>query len=154
MFSRSPLIVVLLLASFLFACKKSPDEYPLAGAPVGKASETARIREGSMFLRGLDDQRLDSLKLPNPFSDYVYVIYPGRHKLMGMNIQSGHFISPSDLRCYSLEAELSPGVEYILDEDKSRERALLKRRDTGAVVASGEKYEQKGAYVGPCNWGK
>ncbi|MDL2283602.1 hypothetical protein LJC19_00405 [Oxalobacter sp. OttesenSCG-928-P03] len=129
-------------------------EYPLAGAPVGKPAETARIKEGSMFMRGLDDQRLDSLKLPNPYSDYVYVIKPGHHKIMGMNIQSGHVISPTDLRCYSLEAELLPGVDYILMEDKEKELAVLKREDNGTVIATGEKYEQKDAYVGPCNWGK
>lgn|GEM_PF-1373989 len=154
MSSRYAFFAVLLAACFLFGCQKKPDEYPLAGAPIGKPAETARIKEGSMFLRGLDDQRLDSLKLPNPYSDYVYVISPGRHRLMGMNIQSGHFIAPSDLRCYSLEAELQPGVEYLLDEDRQQQRALLKRADTGIIVASGEKYEQKEAYVGFCTWGK
>jgi hypothetical protein len=141
-----------LLACGLFACNKQPFEYPLAGAPVGKPAETARIKEGSMFLRGLNDERLSSTKLPNPYSNYIYVINPGRHRLMGMNIQSGHFLMPSDLRCYSLEAELLPGVEYILNEDKKKDLAILKRADTGEVVASGEKYEQKGAYVGPCSW--
>ena len=151
---RFRLLVALSLVLCLFACKKAPLEYPLAGAPVGKPAETAQIREGSMFLRGLDDMRLNSLELPNPYADYVYVIKPGHHKLMGMNIQSGHILVPTDLRCYSMEAELLPGVSYILAEDKDKEMALLKREDTGAIVASGEKYEQKDAYTGPCNWGK
>lgn len=151
---RFRFFVLLSFVCCLSACKKAPAEYPLAGAPVGKPAETARIKEGSMFLRGLDDERLDSLQLPNPYADYVYVIKPGHHRLMGMNIQSGHFIAPTDLRCYSLEAELQPGMAYLLVEDKEKEMALLKREDTGAIVASGEKYEQKDAYSGACNWGK
>lgn len=151
---RTCFLIIFLLVSGLFGCKKPPQELPLAGAPTGKPSETARIKEGNMFLRGLDDERLSSLKLPNPYSDYVYVIQPGHHKFMGMNIQSGHILMPTDLRCYSLEAEVLPGVEYLLQEDKEKEIAILKRMDTGAVVATGEKYEQKDAYVGPCNWGK
>ena len=107
-----------------------------------------------MFLRGLDDERLSSLEVPNPYADYVYVIKPGRHRLMGMNIQSGHILMPTDLRCYSLEVELLPGVDYLLVEDKEKEMAHLKREDTGAIVASGEKYEQKDAYSGVCRWGK
>lgn len=151
---RFRLFVIFSLIGLLAACKKAPAEYPLAGAPIGKPAETARIKEGSMFLRGLDDVRINSLELPNPYADYVYVIKPGHHRLMGMNIQSGHFIAPSDLRCYSLEAELLAGVDYILVEDKDKEIAILKREDTGAIIASGEKYEQKDAYTGPCNWGK
>lgn len=146
-------LVLCLMASFV-SCKKAPAEFSLAGAPVGKQAETARIKEGSMLLRGLDDERLDSFKLPNFFSDYVYVIHPGRHRLMGMNIQTGHALAMSDLRCFSMEADLLPGVDYILDEDKKRDMALLRRADTGVVVATGEKYEQKDAYVGPCTWGK
>ena len=146
--------VILFLIAGVSGCKKPPKELPLAGAPTGEPSQTARIKEGNMFLRGIDDERLNSLKLPNPYSDYVYVIKPGHHKFMGMNIQTGHFLMPSDLRCYSFEAEVLPGVEYILQEDKDKELAILKRADTGAVVATGEKYEQKEAYVGPCNWGK
>lgn len=154
MLFRMPFFAVLVLMFSLSGCQKKPGEHSLGGAPLGKPAETARIKEGSMFLRGLDDERLNSLNLPNPYSDYVYVIQPGEHRLMGMNIQSGHFIVPSDLRCYSLKAELLPGVEYMLNEDKDREMAILKRVDTGVIVAEGEKYEQKGAYVGPCNWGK
>lgn len=145
--------LVLAVVACLSGCKKKPAEYPLEGAPVGKPSETARIKEGSMLLRGIDDVRLDSLKLPNPYSDYVYVIKPGRHKFMGTNIQSGHFVMPSDLRCYTFEADLLPGVDYILQEDKENEEAILRREDTKEIVATGEKYEQKDAYVGPCNWG-
>lgn len=146
--------LVFCLAVGLISCKKAPAEFSLAGAPTGKPAETARIKEGSLLLRGLDDERLDSFKLPNFFSDYVYVIKPGPHKLMGMNIQTGHVLVMSDLRCFSMEAELLPGMDYVLDEDKKRDVALLKRADTGAVVATGEKYEQKDAYVGPCTWGK
>ncbi|WAW10196.1 hypothetical protein NB640_00535 [Oxalobacter vibrioformis] len=154
MFYRFRFFILLSLVCALFACKKAPAEYPLAGAPIGKPAETARIKEGSMLLRGLDDERLSSLELPNPYADYVYVIKPGRHRLMGMNIQSGHVLIPTDLRCYSLEAELLPGVDYLLVEDKEKEMAHLKREDTGAIVASGEKYEQKDPYSGACTWGK
>lgn len=144
---------LIFLAALLLSCKK-PDEIALGDAPVGKPEEVARIKEGSMFLRGYDGVRLNSLKLPSPYSDYVYVIKPGKHQLMGMNIQSGHVLMPSDLRCFSMEAELSAGVEYIIDEDKANDMALLRRADTKEIIAKGPKYEQKDAYVGPCNWGK
>ncbi|MDR1311266.1 MAG: hypothetical protein LBK01_05245 [Burkholderiaceae bacterium] len=116
--------------------------------------ETARIKEGSLFFRGLDDRMLNSLELPNPYSDYVYVIYPGRHRLFGMNIQSGHILMPEDLRCYSMEVNLDAGVEYVIDEVKDKEEAILRRQDNGQVVARGKKYEQKDAYTGPCSMKK
>ncbi len=149
--SRFRFFVILSLLCCLFSCKKAPVEIPVDGAPVGKPSETARIKEGSMFLRRVD---AINLQLSNPYSDYVYVLKPGHHRLMGMNIQSGHFIAPTDLRCYALDAELQPGMDYLFSEDKDKELALLKRADTGEIVASGNKYEQKDAYSGSCTWDK
>ena len=154
MFSKRIFFSVLFVAFSLLGCKSKPFELPLAGAPVGKPDQTARIQEGSMLLRGLNEERLSSVELPNPYSNYIYVVNPGRHTLLGINIQTGHFLMPTDLRCYSLEVTLLPGVEYILNEDKNNDQAVIKRTDTGEVVATGEKFEQRRAYTGVCDWGQ
>ena len=153
MFFKRTLVAVFFVAFSLLGCKSRPFELPIAGAPVGQPDKTARIREGSMLLRGVNEERLSSLELPNPYSNYIYVVNPGQYTLLGMNIQTGHFLMPTDLRCYSIEVTLLPGVEYIFNEDKNNDQAVMRRSDTGEIVATGEKFEQRRAYTGVCSWG-
>ena len=150
-FLRNSLFILLALYS-VTACKKSPLLYPVGDTPVDDPGNTVRIQEGTMLLRGIDQLRIDGAKIPNPFSDFVFVVMPGKRTLLTKNIQTGIVYSPENLRCYRLTAELLPGVDYVLDEDRDRHLALLKRADTKDVVATGNKVDEKAAYTKECNW--
>jgi len=145
--------IVLVLSAMLLAGCKQPTLYPIDGASIENTASVVRIREGSMLLRGLDEKPLDTTKLPNPFSDYLFVLSPGMHSLWGMNIQGGHALFPEALRCYVIrDVELQAGVIYRLNEDKEVRRAILIREDTGAQVATGKLVDQKAAFTDLCNW--
>lgn len=145
-------ISMALFALLLSGCKQST-LYPIDGASTENTASVVRIREGSMLLRGLDGTPLDTTKLPNPFSDYLFVLKPGTHSLWGMNIQGGHALFPENLRCYVIDdADLKAGVIYRLKEDKEVRRVILSREDTGAQVATGKLVDQKAAFTDSCNW--
>ena len=150
---KSRLMLLLMLAVLtLAACKQQPRMIPLGGAPDGDHRTVARIKEGSMLLRGLDRKRLELGQIPNPFSDAVFAVLPGRHDLLTMNIQSGHLIPTENMRCYIIEAELKAGVMYRLDEDKQKMRAVLVRDDSGAEIASASVSDRNSAFGNPCDW--
>ena len=69
-----------------------------------------------------------------------------------MNIQGGHIVMPEDLRCYKIEADLQPGMEYMIAEDKERHLAYVKRKDNGVRIATAKPFETQVAYSGGCNW--
>jgi hypothetical protein len=144
--------LLVVVAAFSLAACSRPVMVPLGGASTDNQDVVAQIREGSMFLRGLDKKRLDLKEMPNPMGNYVYAVTPGQHALLAMNIQSGHVIPYENMRCYILEADMQAGVTYRLDEDKERQRAVLKREDTGAEVAAGEMVSQQSAYSDVCQW--
>jgi len=145
-------IALVLFALLLSGCKQ-PTLYPIDGASTENTASVVRIREGSMLLRGLDEKPLDTTKLPNPFSEYLFVLKPGMHSLWGMNIQGGHALFPEALRCYVIaDVELKAGVIYRLNEDKEIRRVILTREDTGAEVATGKLVDQKAAFTDSCNW--
>lgn len=146
--------LLILAASLLGACTKVPPVFAVNGVSVENHGAIARIREGSMLLRGVDSKEFDFSKLPNPFADFVYGIEPGTRMLWGKNIQGGHPLVPDKLRCYVLEANLVAGVIYRLEEDKEKIQAVLKREDTGAQVATGRLVDQHDAYSEGCNWNK
>jgi len=145
--------IALVLATLLLsACKETP-LYSIDGTATDNPSSVVRVREGSMLLRGLDGKSWDTSKIPNMFSDFLYVMKPGTHTLWGMNIQGGHPLLLENLRCYAInDVELKAGVVYRLNEDKEAVRAILVREDTGAEVASGKLVDQKAAYSEGCNW--
>ncbi len=150
---KSRLTLVLAIAALtLVACKQQPRMIPLGGAPDSDHRAVARIKEGSMLLRGADKKRLELSQIPNPFSDAVFALLPGKHDLLAMNIQSGHLIPTENMRCYIIEAELKAGVLYRLDEDKVKMRAILVRDDSGAEVASADVSERNSAFGNPCDW--
>lgn len=148
---KSKLAVICALL-FLAGCKPKPMLVPVGDASSVKSSETVHIREGTMLLRGLDNQKFDISKIPNPYSDFVFVASPGSHVLWLKNVQTGNIISPENLRCYRVIAELRPGVHYIVDEDREKHIALLKKEGTGEVIATGIKIDEKAAYSDECNW--
>jgi hypothetical protein len=137
----------------IFGCARQPTLYPLEGASVDNVAVIARIREGSLLLRGLDRKALDTSKIPNPFSDFIYAVTPGSHVLWGMNIPGGHLLAPEGLRCYVIpDVNLEAGVIYRLDENKERSLAIIKREDTGAEIATGRIVDRKAAFTEGCKW--
>ncbi len=144
----------LALLVFLAACGKGGAEkmVSLGGAAIDDPAAVARVREGSMLVRGIDEQRMKMEDVQNPFHDFVYAITPGKHTLLAMNIQSGHVIPTENMRCYIIEAHFQPNVAYRLDEDKANWRAVITREDGGAEVASAKMADQQSAFGNPCNW--
>ncbi|MBS1186195.1 MAG: hypothetical protein H6R04_213 [Burkholderiaceae bacterium] len=144
-------LVLGLVALMLTACS-DPVMVSLGGAPTDNAQSVARIREGSMFVRGFDQRRLELSEIRNPIGNFVFAVTPGAHSLLAMNVQSGHVIPTESMRCYVIEAEMKAGVIYRLDEDKGMRLAVLKREDSGERVAVGELVSQQSAYSDVCRW--
>lgn len=144
----------LVLLVVLTACSKGGSEKMIAlgGASIDNPAAVARVREGSMQVRGIDQQRMKPEDIQNPFSNFVYAISPGKHSLLVMNIQSGHVIPTENMRCYILDAQLEANVAYRVDEDKANWRAVLKREVSGTEVASTKLVDQQSAFGNPCNW--
>lgn len=151
---KKAVLASLLLLAFLTACGKGGAEkmISLGGAAIDDSAAVARVREGSMLVRGIDEQRMKVADVPNPFNDFVYAITPGKHTLLLMNIQSGHVIPTENMRCYIIEADFQPNVAYRLDEDKANWRAVLTREEGGAEVASAKMADQQSAFGNPCHW--
>ena len=82
----------------------------------------------------------------------MYVLTAGKHVIGAMNIQGGHIVYPDDLHCYKIEADLQPGVEYMIAEDKDNMVAYVKRKDNDERIAVAKPFEKQTAYSGGCNW--
>lgn len=147
-FSLKVMIIAAALA--LTACKPQPKMIPLGGASADDPAVVARVKEGTMLMRGLDGKRLELNETANPFSDAAFAILPGQHELIAMSIQSGHFIPTENMRCYILKANLEAGVLYRLDEDRESFRAILRRNDSGMEVASTSVMEKRESFGTPC----
>lgn len=104
------------------------------------------------FFRSLDGKHIDLADTPNPYENVVYVLTSGKHVIGAMNIQGGHIVYPEDLRCYRIEADLAPGLEYMIAEDKDNQIAYVKRKDNDERIAVAKPFEKQTAYSGGCNW--
>ena len=144
-------VFVLLSFALLAACSK-PRQISINGAPLHEPSKTAILQEGSLFFRSLDGKHIDLSDTPNPYDNVVYVVTAGKHVIGAMNIQGGHIVMPEDLKCYKIEAELQPGVEYMIAEDKDNQLAYVKRKDNDQRIATAKPFQTQAAYSGGCNW--
>lgn len=106
---------VLVLFSFvlLAACSK-PRQIAIGGAPLAPAFSNRDPSGRFAFFRSLDGKHIDLADTPNPYENVVYVLTAGKHVIGAMNIQGGHIVYPDDLHCYKIEADLQPGVEYMI----------------------------------------
>ena len=107
-----------------------------------------------MLLRGIDGKPFGFEELPNPLADVLFVANPGKHTLWMVNIQRGHPLLLSKLRCYVIEVDLEAGVTYRIDEDVEQVRATISREGTNFPLATGRLVDQKGAYGRGCDWSK
>ncbi|RJX30806.1 MAG: hypothetical protein C4516_08625 [Oxalobacter sp.] len=148
------IFVTISIFALLTACSKGGSEkmVSLGGASIENPSVVARVREGSMYVRGIDQQRLKPDDIQNPFTDFVYAVAPGKHALLVMNIQSGHIIPTENMRCYIIEAQFQADVPYRIDEDKTNWIAIIKREDNGKEVASAKLSDQSSAFGNLCQW--
>ncbi|WAW08660.1 hypothetical protein NB638_04330 [Oxalobacter formigenes] len=110
------------------------------------------FRKVRFFFRSLDGKHIDLADTPNPYENVVYVLTAGKHVIGAMNIQGGHIVYPDDLHCYKIEADLQPGVEYMIAEDKDNMVAYVKRKDNDERIAVAKPFEKQTAYSGGCNW--
>lgn len=148
--------VLVYVACQLAGCAHIPESHiPLGGAPDNDLTQVAQIVEDPehpLLLRGLDGVALRSLRVPSAFTNYAYLVRPGRHVLWVVNAPYGYPIFPQKLRCYVVHAELAQGTRYRLKEDSRAKRALLLKDDTGAAVSAGELVDEPWVFARDCRW--
>ena len=146
----------LLVSCFLAGCAHVPESrVSLDGSQITDLTKVALIEEDKShpaLLRGLDGVELDSMRIPNAFGQYVYVVSAGRHALWVTDMPYGHPLIPQRRRCYTIRADLSKGVRYRLKEDANMKKALLVRTDTGETVSTGELVDEPWVFSRPCKW--
>ncbi len=132
-------------------CNK-PRQIPMHGAVVDDPTKSATLQEGSLLFRALDGQQMPLKDTPNPFADVVYAITAGRHKIGAINIQGGHVALPENMKCYSFDVDMQPGVEYLIGEDKDRGVAYIKRKDTDQILQEVKPFDKIFPYENICDW--
>lgn len=132
-------------------CNK-PKQIPMHGAAVDDPAKSATLKEGSLLFRALDSRQMPLKETPNPFANVVYAITAGRHKIGAINIQGGHVALPENMKCYSFDVELQPGVQYLIGEDKDRGVAWIKREDTDTTLLEVKPFDKIAPYENICDW--
>lgn len=150
--NKLPLLLATMATVLLCACSKSPKIFGIDNAPTHSPASISLIQEGSMLLRRIDGKRYQPSELPNPFSDFLFGLKPGKHTFGMMNIQRGHPLLLSDLRCYTMEVDLKPGVTYRIDEDLEKVQGTLRVVDTQTLLATAKLVQAKSAYSDTCYW--
>lgn len=150
--------VLLLFACFLSGCSSvSPSLIPLDGSPVNDPSKVALITEDTdypLLLRGLDGIPLKTMRVPNAFHNYAYIMKSGPHTLWLRDVPYGHpvFASFEKAHCYVMEVELVQGMKYRLREDVELKKALLIDDATGQTIAMGELVDEPWIPARGCRW--
>jgi hypothetical protein len=86
--------VLMLIVVWLSGCAHvSPSLISIDGSPVDDLSKLALIVEDSdypLLLRGIDGIPLKTMRVPNVFSNYAYVMKAGPHILWVRDVPYGH----------------------------------------------------------------
>jgi len=150
---------VLVFAAFwLTGCTQfSSSLISIDGSPINDLSKIALLVEDSdhpLLLRGSDGIPQESMRVPNAFIKYAYLIKPGSHVFWLKNVPYGHpiFALFERVRCYVIEVELTQGMQYRLKEDKKMKRALLLNDETGETVAIGQLVDEPWILSRDCKW--
>jgi len=148
-------LIMMLICCFsalmIAGCHK-PRQIPMHGAAVDDPTKSATLQEGSLLFRALDGKQMPLKETPNPFAEVVYAITAGRHKIGAINIQGGHVALPENMKCYSFDVELEPGVEYLIAEDKEKGVAYIKRKDTDQRLLEVKPFDKIEPYENICDW--
>ena len=148
--------VLVTVAFWLSGCTHISGSFiSLDGSPGNDLSLVAQIVEDAdypVLLRGLDGIPLKSVRVPNDFNKYAYLMKPGHHVFWVMNAPYGHPLVPQKIRCYVIQVELEQSTRYRLKEDSVIKRALLLRDDTGAVVSIGQLVDEPWVFLRSCRW--
>ena len=149
-------LIFLLIAMLLIGCAGiSRTLISLDGSRTDDLTVVALITEDQNFpvlLRGLDGMAVKSMRIPNPYGRYAYVMGAGKHVLWLKSAPYPHPLIPQRLYCYTMSAELHPGVSYYLKEDVGKKQALLLREDSGETVSTGELVDEPWVFQRDCRW--
>jgi hypothetical protein len=105
-----------------------------------------------ILLRGLDGVPIKSMRVPNAFREYAYVMSAGTHVFWAKSVAYPHPLIPQRIRCYRLHVELVHGGRYLLKEDVEAKKALLVITATGEVVSTGELVDEPWVFIKDCTW--
>jgi len=153
-----PISALVLIAFWLSGCSHvSQSLISLDGSPVNDLSKIALIVEDAdhpLLLRGLDGIPLKTMRVPNAFSNYAYLMKAGPHIFWVRDVPYGHpiFAFFEKIHCYVLEVELAQGMQYRLREDAEMKRALLLNHATGETVAIGRLVDEPWVPSRGCQW--
>jgi hypothetical protein len=149
------LLIIILLMS---GCAHFSQSFiSLDGSPINDFSKNALLVEDSdhpLLLRGLDGTSLKTIRVPNVFVKYAYVMKAGLHVFWVRDVPTGHpvFAFFERVHCYVIEVTLIQGMQYRLMEDVGMKRALLLNDETGETVAIGQLVDEPWVPSRSCPW--
>jgi len=155
-----PISMLVLVSLWLNGCAHvSQTLISLDGSPVTDLSKVAVVVEDAdhpLLLRGLDGHPVDSMRVPNAFANYAYLMKSGHHEFWVRDLPVGHpvWATFERIRCYVIEAELERGMKYRLKEDTDRKIALLLSHETGIAIATGQLVDEPWIVSRGCQWKK
>lgn len=107
-----------------------------------------------LLIRGVDGKPLDSVRVPNAFRDWSFVVMPGKHLLWLSSIPYGHPLLPQSIRCFTMDVTLEPGIHYIMRYEAANGKAVLLRWDTNDPVAHGQLVDKPWVFERGCRWNR
>ena len=153
-----PKSVLMFIALWLSGCAHVPPSLiSTDGSPVDDLSKVALIAEDAdhpLVLRGVDGIPLETMRVPNAFSKYAYVMKAGPHIFWVRDVPYGHPVVAlfERVHCYVMEVELAQGMQYRLREDGERRKALLLNEVTGETAAIGRLVDEPRIPSRGCQW--
>jgi hypothetical protein len=128
---------------------------PLDGTSLDDPASTSRLSidsEHPALLRGLDEQLLPGVQVPNALRTLTYALRPGAHVLWASSVPYGHPLVPQYIRCYVINATFAPGLRYVLRDDPEHELAVLFRAGDAEPLAVGKLVDKPLVMERSCRW--
>jgi hypothetical protein len=119
---------------------------------ISMVAQIIEDKEHPLLLCGLDGVSLRSMRVPNAFGEYAYVVKSGRHVFWLKSMPYGHPFIPQRIRCYKMQADLEQGERYLLREEDDSKRALLLKEETGETMSMGELVDEPWVFSRECKW--
>lgn len=127
----------------------------LDGSDTGNLAAVALLSTDSdhpLLLRGVDGQPLGTVRVPNAFRSWSFVLAPGKHLLWVSSVPYGHPLLPQFIRCYAMDVSLEPGSHHVLQYEPTHEEALLRRQGGTQAVATGRLVDKPLMLERNCRW--
>lgn len=157
---RGPLGSTALLATVLglsAGCSRLHTTPVPAGLSGGTVSNAARLTEDGdhpLILRGVDRQPVPLRVRMPALVTHHYLLASGKHLLWVQSEASVLYPLPiplGNIRCYALEADLTAGQTYRMQEEEQERQARL-LDGAGRVVAKGRLVDEFWSGTRTCAW--